>query len=655
MIIKNKRYIYVSISKVALLLSLLIFSYCQSVNEENAINKSLALAGENRHELEKVLKHFEKDSLKLEAAKYLIRNMPYHNYYDYDLINTYYSDLYALASANDMDILSAMDSLNDKYRIIVTQNLVVENDVKKIHSQYLIDNIEHAFKTWENAPWKNDIDFSMFCREILPYRVEHEPFENWREVYYNKFKPVLDSLSVKDVVTAVQFLYDSVVKEKWIFAGDTHLPHRSPLFLLDKRMGSCAEYSIFMSCVMRSLAIPGGRDMIVQNPDQSYKAHYWNYVTDKLGNTIDFALYEKRPTPDEVEPLKRLVGKVYRKNFEPQTNSLRFLYPDKETPNSLSNFFLSDVSSEYIDGVDLVFETGNEIKNSEIAYISVFNNRDWIPIDWTRVKKRKVVFKNLEPGIVYALTTYEDNTNKRIDFPVLITKDGKVRTLIPKTDILQTVSLFRKYPYKLAWYSNRMAGGEFQGANNIHFDQAVTFYTIPKGDTYPIKTIKTNNNTSFKYFRYLSAPFSNNNMAEITIRDENNQKITGNIIGTDGSYKNNKHRTKYAVFDNDPLTFYDAENWNDGWVGLELDSPRIIHEIDFVFRNDDNFIRPGDKYELFYFTENETKSLGIKIGTDERILKYQNVPINSLLLLKNWTRGNEERIFTYENDTQIWW
>ena len=34
---------------------------------------------------------------------------------------------------------------------------------------------------------------------------------------------------------------------------------------------------------------------------------------------------------------------------------------------------------------------------------------------------------------------------------------------------------------------------------------------------------------------------------------------------------------------------------------------------------------------------------------------YDNVPGNALLLLRNHTKGKEERIFTYENDEQIWW
>ena len=32
-----------------------------------------------------------------------------------------------------------------------------------------------------------------------------------------------------------------------------------------------------------------------------------------------------------------------------------------------------------------------------------------------------------------------------------------------------------------------------------------------------------------------------------------------------------------------------------------------------------------------------------------------NVPTNALLLLRNHTKGKEERIFTYEGGEQVWW
>jgi hypothetical protein len=36
-------------------------------------------------------------------------------------------------------------------------------------------------------------------------------------------------------------------------------------------------------------------------------------------------------------------------------------------------------------------------------------------------------------------------------------------------------------------------------------------------------------------------------------------------------------------------------------VGLTLDEPAQITEIEYIFRNDDNSIREDDVYELFYF------------------------------------------------------
>ncbi len=639
---------------VILFISLVTVS-CKSRNNDIFLKQSFEFAGENKSELEKVLKYFEKDSLKLEAAKFLIRNMPYHNYYDYDLLDTYFSDLYTLANIHDMDIESARDSLSGKYSMLATPNFNVKNDAKTIHSQFLIDNIEHAFMAWENAPWKNDVDFSLFCREILPYRVGHESVENWREAYYKRFKPILDSLSVKDAVTAVQLLYDSVVKEKWIFAGDTHLPHRNALFLLDKRMGSCAEYSVFMSYIMRSLAIPGGIDMIVQNPDLAYKAHYWNYVTDKSGNTIDFTLYEKRPTPDVTGPPNRVIGKVYRKNFEPQKKSLRYLYPDKEIPNSLGNFLLSDVSDEYIDGVDLVFDIGHEVNNNEIVYISVFNNSDWIPIGWSTVKKRKVVFENLEPGIVYALTTYNDKTNSRIDFPVLIQKDKSIRKLSPDLTNKYEITVKRKYAVKNYGYENMLLGGRFQASDNRDFSNAIDLYTITQQNKNPYDTIFIETDKKYKFIRYYSPIGGHCNMAEIKFFSEDNRELTGKIIGTDGALQNNKRRTKFKAFDNDPLSFYEGKDYYDSWVGLELEQPQKIKKIVYIFRNDDNYIRPNDIYELFYFSKNSVVSLGSKTGTSIKELRFDNVPENSLLWLRNKTRGMEERIFTYEKEQQIWW
>ena len=61
----------------AFFIALYVFFFsCSSLHKEQLEN-ALSFATFNRLELEKVLKHYEHDSLKLEAAKFLIRNMPH--------------------------------------------------------------------------------------------------------------------------------------------------------------------------------------------------------------------------------------------------------------------------------------------------------------------------------------------------------------------------------------------------------------------------------------------------------------------------------------------------------------------------------------------------------------------------------------------------
>ena len=83
---------------------------------------------------------------------------------------------------------------------------------------------------------------------------------------------------------------------------------------------------------------------------------------------------------------------------------------------------------------------------------------------------------------------------------------------------------------------------------------------------------------------------------------------------------------------------------------------REISRVDYLAHTDDNFIREGEEYELFYWGDDEWVSVGKQTGSRKtQELIYDNVPKNALLLLKNNTKGKEERIFTYEGEHQVWW
>lgn len=74
-----------------------------------------------------------------------------------------------------------------------------KHDIREVDSAYLCNNIEWAFKVWREQPWGKNVSFETFCEYILPYRIEDETLEYWREMYYEKYNSLLDSLRMSDV------------------------------------------------------------------------------------------------------------------------------------------------------------------------------------------------------------------------------------------------------------------------------------------------------------------------------------------------------------------------------------------------------------------------------------------------------------------------
>lgn len=69
--------------------------------------------------------------------------------------------------------------------------------------------------------------------------------------------------------------------------------------------------------------------------------------------------------------------------------------------------------------------------------------------------------------------------------------------------------------------------------------------------------------------------------------------------------------------------------------------------------DESNNIFQGQTYELLYWKEGWV-SLGTQVA-DTNYLTYDDAPSNALFWIQNHTEGKQERIFTYENEKQIWW
>jgi hypothetical protein len=159
----------------------------------------------------------------------------------------------------------------------------------------------------------------------------------------------------------------------------------------------------------------------------------------------------------------------------------------------------------------------------------------------------------------------------------------------------------------------------------------------------------------YRYVRYSGADGSYCDVSEIAFYETDSDSIPlqGKIIGTPGSF-DPFHPHEYTnAFDGKTDTSFDYKEPSGGWAGLDLGIPKSISKIVFTPRNRDNYIRPGDNFELFYL-DKEWKSAGRQTSASDSLV-YRDIPENTLLYLKNYSRGMQERIFTFESGKQIWW
>ena len=152
-----------------------------------------------------------------------------------------------------------------------------------------------------------------------------------------------------------------------------------------------------------------------------------------------------------------------------------------------------------------------------------------------------------------------------------------------------------------------------------------------------------NSPNSYRYVRYVSPKESEGVLAEVFFYGEK-----GELIAVPSESSIDKVELS---LDRIALT---RPDYRTGFIqGYDLGSPQKIISISYLPWNDDNFVFPGHDYELFYFNLGWI-SLGRKTAHDYELI-FENVPQNSLLYLKDYTTGSEERPFTYEGGKQIWW
>lgn len=645
-----------------LVLLLFVFTWAACKQQTNELERVLKLAGPNRIELEKVIDHYSQnksDSLKLKAAMFLITNMDVHFSYKSKIWDAFQMEMDTLFNHEDRfaELEQELERLYEKYGTSLYADLSYDSDLQTISADFLIYNIDMAFEKW-SGPYAFYLSFDDFCEYILPYRAGREPLTDWRSEFQENFIPSLytrlpegiDSISAIDYCNAIKTYPHGNLS---IVGGK--LPDYNAQTLSIMRMGNCRHYCAQAILAARHLGIPVCIDRTPQWATRSL-GHEWNALIQKNGKPLSFGIGDNCELGEHVEFIPdRIPPKVYRQTFSKQKESLAIVCRNEDIPQSLSSPCMKDVTDEYYDCVDVSVKFDFKApKKNKFAYLAVFDNEKWVPVCWARISNDEALFKNVNKNILCLPGYYNEKRFIPAASPFIIDSLGNVVHVELDLKSKQSMVLSRKYQNGLVnGNCKEMEGGRFQVANQADFSDAINIAEIKEKPDASYHIVATDIEGSYKYFRYIARPKSLGTIAELEVYESGStEKLAGRIIGTEQTIPD---FSKEKAFDGDPLTNFIKWESDEVWIGLEFDKPTQINKIVYLPGNDDNCIRDGELYELFYW-DNEWISLGQQIGSSETYrLKYENAPVGALYLLRNHTKGVEERIFTYENNKQVWW
>ena len=608
-----------------------------------------------------VIAHYSRnanDSMKLKAAKFIIKNIHGHFSPGGDGMEEFINRIYATDSPQSQKALAtAWNKARGNDRTIL------EADSSLMDSQWLIEEIDQAFVSWKTAPWADEITFDNFCRHILPYRVKDERIcKGWRQKLRKAYGPAV--ANTESMTEAFEAITDTI--RKTILQSTPYCPYSLDALTTNYvKKADCDQRCILHVAVLRALGIPAAIDAVPMWANYSQNGHSWvamvksdgatyTIFDDEKGakqfNKIDASRFSARYkiTREDSCPYdvlyEKKAAKIYRLGFE-HTNTTT-----QSTPSILNDRFISNVSAQYGLGGTLTVECNDTIP----VYLCVFRSgKNWTPIAQAQPINGLATFKYIGCNTVYLPMCIKGKKWTALSEPILINDNGTSHTYTPATNITESITINRKYP--LCSYMTDlwgyMKGGVFEGANDADFSDADTIGAItrmPHGET----TIPISKEKKYRYLRYKTSPRSRMPLAELHFytKDENGKDIelNGTPIWHDVDSTGIKHLTDWK-----PETVTSAKTTN-YWIGTDLGAKgkNPISKIVFMPSSDTNNVEAGDLYELYYF-DRQWHLLGRRMA-NSGILTFDNVPKNAILLLKDKTKGKEERIFEYKNGTQIW-
>lgn len=297
-----------------------------------------------------------------------------------------------------------------------------------------------------------------------------------------------------------------------------------------------------------------------------------------------------------------------------------------------------------------------EMGKGSLVYLCMSNRYDWKPVGWCRYDGQAAVFNDCHGGTVYCLASYDAGSKKLVTLshPFSVDVDSAKMEFYEPEKETEDVVLFSKFGMIGEFFLGRMVGGVFEGSRSPGFEHPDTLFRIKDMPLRLCTAVRVDSTKTYRYVRYFGPRGGFGNVSEVGFYSSwaDTEPLKGDILGPqEGAHGSHSY---FNVFDGHTDTSYDHPFDYGGWAGLDLGEKKAIGKIVYTPRNRDNFVRKDDLYELLVCHGGEWKSAGTQVAQSDSLL-FRNIPKHALLLLRDLSRGEAERLFEYKDGVQKYW
>lgn len=437
--IKNNNYLEYMLKRIFLMF--LVIGFLSSCNKSEYPSKveHIIDISNNEKELLKAIHHFDYDSLKKNAVYFLIENMANKGSVVYREKDRYGNTINH--NWNQYNSYSeAKNSRDDNLINIVRDTILL--DINSIKADFLIENVENAFKVWNKSRSKN-IDYADFLNFVLPYRDRNEELtSNWRRLALDKNNWIEDIQEENNLLLADKI--NNVLKLKMKFNYNYSLSTPNPSFkrLDSLTAGSCPYMTCLTIYYMRALGIPVTRDYVPYWTNvHHFSNHEWNAMLGNDGKWRGFMGCEENPT---VYKPTFYAAKVFRETFSNNEIELHKVYENKKNiPKEFQRTNIIDVTHEYYETGDITLKVPNSSQDEKTLFLAIYNQKRWKPVYWGIVEQNQVTFKNMSKGVVYLLM----RRNLKGEYiiigdPFIFELNNKIKYFIPQENITEEILVY---------------------------------------------------------------------------------------------------------------------------------------------------------------------------------------------------------------------